>query len=173
MKQFTRNKRSKNNNKSKRHKKHKSHKQKLWKMKGCARCKKTIKKCLCGKTQKGGCAQCLQSGGSANALVGAPWTSQISSWPGVAGLDGQSNYYSLNTYPVDPQTQTIQETNQITLPRFTGGNSKNSRGGGLIPTDLINLGRGVTYGLGSAYNSLNGYPQPVNPLPYKDQLVNK
>jgi hypothetical protein len=44
------------------------------------------------------------------------------------------------------------------------------RGGGFIPQDLVNFGRTFTYGLGSAYNAINGYPQPVNPLPYKDQL---
>jgi hypothetical protein len=46
------------------------------------------------------------------------------------------------------------------------------RGGGLIPQDLVNFGRTFTYGLGSAYNAINGYQQPVNPLPYKDQLTN-
>jgi hypothetical protein len=36
--------------------------------------------------------------------------------------------------------------------------------------DLTNLGRGTTWGLGAAYNTLKGYPTPVNPLPYRDQL---
>lgn len=151
-------------------------KQKLWQMKGCAVCKTHYSRCTCNSKQKGGCAQCItQSGGSITqsggngALVGNPWTANISSWPGVSGVTGQSNYYAMNKLPVDLQTRTISETNQITLPKFTGGNKKG--GGGLIPTELINLGRGITYGLGSAYNSLNGYAPPVDPLPYKGQLI--
>ena len=46
------------------------------------------------------------------------------------------------------------------------------RGGGILPQDLVNLGRNITYNLGSAYNAINGYPAPVNPMPYNDQLVN-
>ena len=45
------------------------------------------------------------------------------------------------------------------------------RGGGIIPQDLVNLGRNITYGFGSAYNAINGYPAPVNPMPYNGQLV--
>ena len=46
------------------------------------------------------------------------------------------------------------------------------KGGGIIPQDLLNLGRGMTYGLGSAYNGLAGYASPVNPMPWKGQLPN-
>jgi hypothetical protein len=42
----------------------------------------------------------------------------------------------------------------------------------LVPQDLVNLGRNAMFNIGSAYNGLNGYSAPVNPLPYKDQLVN-
>lgn len=45
------------------------------------------------------------------------------------------------------------------------------RGGGLIPQDLVNLGRDFNFNLKSTYNTLNGYKAPVNPLPYKDQLT--
>jgi hypothetical protein len=48
--------------------------------------------------------------------------------------------------------------------------AKAQMGGGLIPQDLVNLGSNFTYNLKSAYNSLNGYSAPVNPMPYKDQL---
>ena len=76
----------------------------------------------------------------------------------------------MNQYKVDPQTQTTSETNQQTYQKG-GYKQSRKRGGGIIPQDLVNLGRGVAYGLGSAYNSLAGYPTPVNPLPYKDQLI--
>lgn len=159
--------------------------QKLWNMVGCS--KKRIKRgashnrrrCAYKKTQirrqKGGCGVCLQSGGGAagGALVGSPWTGSVSDWPGVAGKDGQTNYFSLNTYPVDPQTQNIiSERSDININYMKGGKRMKSRGGGIIPQDLVNLGRSMVYGIGSAYNSLNGYSPPVNPLPYKDQLVN-
>ena len=50
---------------------------------------------------------------------------------------------------------------------------RRKRGGlNLIPQDLVNLGRDISFNLGSSYNALNGYPAPANPLPYKDQLVN-
>ena len=138
--------------------------------------------CGCGLQlggQKGGCQTCLagmQSGGGINnsgtPLVGSPWSPKISNWPGVAGKDGQTNFYSMNKYHVDPQTAAISERNQITHMKQNGGGSRRRRAGGLIPQDLVNLGRSMVYGVGSAYNSLNGYATPVSPLPYKDQLVN-
>jgi len=74
------------------------------------------------------------------------------------GASFVSASYPLNKLPVDLQTQTLQS-------RTMG-----QKGGGLIPDTLLNLGRSVTYGLGSAYNSLGGFQAPVNPLPYKDQM---
>jgi hypothetical protein len=41
-----------------------------------------------------------------------------------------------------------------------------------IGQDLINLGRQFQFGLGTAYNALVGQSSPVNPLPWKDQLMN-
>lgn len=150
-----------------------------------------------GGAQKGGCSSCLsggvqmggragvQMGGRAGgqmggagginyggpALVGAPWSGKISDWPGVSGKDGQTNFFSLNEYKsVDPQTSMISERDQQTFMKG-GRRLRNKRGGGVVPQDLVNLGRSMVYGLGSAYNTLNGYATPANPLPYKDQLV--
>jgi len=144
-----------------------------------------------GSAMKGGdsCTMCsLQQGGSTlspyppqPAFVGAPWKADISNWPGVAGQDGVTNHYAMNKYvPFDPLAGVMQErAGSLFLGEYTGGSKKKSnkikkmskkRGGGLIPQDLVNFGRTFTYGLGSAYNAINGYQQPVNPLPYKDQL---
>lgn len=137
----------------------------------------------CG-LQMGGCGSCLgggvqmggsvQMGGGINnsgtPLVGSPWTPKINDWPGVAGKDGQTNYYTDNKYLVDPQRNMISERDQQTY--MAGGGSRKRRAGGMIPQDLVNLGRSMVYGLGSAYNTLNGYSAPASPLPYKDQLVN-
>jgi hypothetical protein len=60
-----------------------------------------------------------------------------------------------------------------TLSSMVGGykyKNRAKKGGGIIPQDLVNLGQDFTFNLKSAYNSLNGYSAPVNPLPYKDQL---
>lgn len=140
------------------------------------------------KQQGGGCNSCLSGGvqlqsgggnGTNGALVGAPWKSSVSNWPGVSGSPGQTNFYSNNTYKNDPLSFLNSERDQQT---FQGGSRRHRKRGGSswsasIPApgmfqDATNLGRGITWGLGSAYNTLSGYPTPVNPLPYKDQLVN-
>lgn len=53
----------------------------------------------------------------------------------------------------------------------SNSNKNSSSGGGLIPQDLLNLGSDISFNVKSAYNALNGYSAPVNPLPYKDQLT--
>jgi hypothetical protein len=94
-------------------------------------------------------------------FIGQAWTPSISGWPGVNGVGGDRNYLSQNLYKQDPQ-----------LMMKLGGKKlkKTRKGGGLIPQDLVNLGRDISYNTGSIYNALAGYPQPVNPLPYKDQF---
>lgn len=128
--------------------------------------------------QKGGCQQCLgggvavQSGGGigyiGNPTVGKPWTPEISGWPGVSGQQGETNFFSLNKYDKPYlQTEQISERDQQT---YMKGGSRRRRAGGIMPQDFVNLGRSMVYGVGSAYNSLNGYPAPASPLPYKDQF---
>jgi len=113
-------------------KQQKQKQQKLWNMRGCS---KKNKKCVsgggcsCGNpffggNQRGGGCGCgasilggqqtqsggMKMGGSDPALIGSPWTANISSWPGVAGNAGQSNFFSLNNYtPFSPETQMGQE----------------------------------------------------------------
>lgn len=193
--------------------------QKLWNMRGCS---KKNKKCVggmrgggcsCGNpffggNQRGGGCGCgasilggqqtqsggMKMGGSDPALIGSPWTANISSWPGVAGNDGQSNFFSLNKYtPFSPETQMGQERVGAIFPpeNVRGGGkrgvkSKRTRkyrihknkikktlkgGSSFIGQDLLNSGRSIAYGLGSAYNTLLGYPLPVDPLPYSDQYT--
>jgi hypothetical protein len=135
----------------------------------CHICGHSIEFCRC-KSYRGGYSN--------PALIGDSWTSNISNWPGVSGTPGETNHYALNQYHVDPQTQVEQER-IIQNPVIRGGNNrrytrrhnKNTVGGGILPTDLVNMGRGTMYGLGNIYNTLSGYSAPVNPLPYKDQLI--
>jgi len=118
-----------------------------------------------------------------DGLVGKPWTPAISGWPGVDGISGNRNYLENNTYDTDISRQMVSLG--ANPPFLKGGKkqrksrshknkSKKQRGGTLsnfLGQDLINLGRQFQFGVGSAYNALSGYPAPVNPLPWKDQLV--
>lgn len=101
----------------------------------------------------------------AGPFVGEPWTPKISGWPGVDGVGANRNYLSNNLYKHDPQL----------MMKLGGKRKKNKtrKGGGLIPQDLVNLGRDISYNIGSTYNALSGYPQPVNPLPYKQPALSK
>jgi hypothetical protein len=128
-----------------------------------------------------------------SGLAGSPWTSEISGWPGVDGIQGDRNYSALNTYPTDVQTAMISpganppfviggkkikggnQTNYMLSPIGGKRRSRKQRGGALsnlFSQDLINLGRQFQFGLGSAYNGLAGYAAPINPLPWKGQLPN-
>jgi hypothetical protein len=142
--------------------------------------------------QKGGCGQCQQKGGNGfyknplpypNGLVGTAWTPKISSWPGVNGVDGDSNYYPLNTYsPVDISREMVdigaskpfmggggkktkKKLSKFKTKKYRGGNWSNSFG-----QDLINLGRSSFYNMNTTFNALKGVHPPTNPLPWKEQL---
>jgi len=113
------------------------------------------------------------SGKWPDGLVGSAWGSSVSQWPGVDHISGDRNYLALNDYKYDPQTQGV-----INGRALSGGKTRKHRkyshklkGGGFLPQDLVNLGRQTVFGLGSTYNALAGYPAPVNPMPFKDQLT--
>jgi hypothetical protein len=172
-------------------------KQKMYNMKGCSKCRYKICKhnkltggqgcgssgCPsapyswnqmnmkggeCNACMKGGeCSSCMKGGNFYKPaapvpppLVGDPWTPSIKGWPGVDGIDNNRNYLSNNLYNEgDPQTM-----------MKLGGSKK--KGGGLMPQNLTNLGRGIEFNFKSLSNSLYGYSAPTNPLPYKDQFPN-
>jgi hypothetical protein len=118
-------------------------------------------------------------------IVGSSWGAPIDKWPGVNGISSDRNFLKSydaenNIVAKNPQLQMItgdsgyRNWNSITGGRRKSGRpksrSKSVKGGGLIPQDLVNLGSDFSFNLKSAYNSLNGYKAPVDPLPYKDQL---
>ena len=152
---------------------------------------------ILGIGQNGGnCAACaqipVQSGGnffkSAPAIpgpiIGSAWGASVNKWPGVNGIGSDRNYlksYDTNNNIIskDPQLQmSMGNSGYNNWNSIIGGRgrkkhkSKTIKGGGLIPQDLLNLGSDFSFNFKSAYNSLNGYKAPVNPLPYKDQLSN-
>jgi len=133
------------------------------------------------------CSKCKMNmnGGSGNngipypnGLVGSAWKPSSDTWPGVNGVNGDSNHLALNKYPTDVQTSIINTG--ANRPFSIGGRKNKSRrkgqnGGTLsnfLAQDFINLGRQFQFGLGSAYNAISGYASPTNPLPWKGQFPN-
>lgn len=135
----------------------------------------------------GGCGTCnsdnMPSGASyPSGAMGSPWTPNPSSWPGVAGVQGDSNYLAYNNYSYPQADRMLINTEAIPF-KFGGKSSKSSKSrkytfrkymrkhnkskkyqkGGLpslgILTDVKNT-----------WNTLRGNPQLVSPLPFNNQL---
>lgn len=114
------------------------------------------------------------------STVGSPWGANFK-LPGMDGIGSNRNYfgpYNINNDPSTKQLTADVDAGYLTKNSMVGGytydkksHSSAKRGGGLIPQDLVNLGRDFNYNLKSAYNAFNGYEAPVNPLPYKGQLT--
>lgn len=129
-------------------------------------------KCSDCKSRRGSRRRRMKGGAANGALVGGPWTSNPSTWPGVSGQPGVTNYYADNKYINDISRQMI--ATGANKPFSVGGKKRGQKGGNLsnfLTQDFLNLGRQLSYGLGSTYNAIAGYPAPVNPLPWKDQMV--
>lgn len=138
--------------------------------------------------QGGSCASCNPMNGGSfykpaspipGPFVGQAWSPSVAKWPGVNGIGGDSNYLANNLYKTDPQTMMKlggksmnkrRGRSRTRSRRMNNKKSMNKRGGGLIPQDLVNLGRDASFNFKSAYNAINGYAAPINSLPYKDQL---
>lgn len=110
-------------------------------------------------------------------FVGQPTSGFVSEWPSVDGVSGNRNYYDMNLYKSDPQTMMRvggkRRTRRTRRTRTKGKSRRKAQKGGLTslaPQELVNLGRQLSFNYESAYNSLNGYPGPVSPEPWKGQL---
>jgi len=141
---------------------------------------------ILGTAQNGGtCGACsapLMTGGSfykpaapmPGPFIGQAWSPSIKGWPGVDGVSNNRNYLENNLYNHgDPQTMMKLGGSKRSKSKSMNksmSKSMNKRGGGLIPQDMVNLGRDLSFNFKSAYNALYGYSAPVSPLPYKDQL---
>ena len=130
-----------------------------------------------GGMRVGGCNGSCGLKGGASGNIGSQWTPASSGWPGVDGIPGNRNFLSENSQ----NSYEFPKNIGANRPFITGG-KKNKRskkyrqkGGNLsnfLGQDLINLGRQFQFGVGSAYDALSGYSAPVNPLPWKGQLIN-
>ena len=178
--------------------KSKSKKQKLYNMKGCSKTANKTRSRRRSQSLKGGSShdpipafswkQMQQQGGSRNQMkggsfyqpaspipgpfVGQAWSPSVAGWPGVNGIGGDSNYLANNLYKAgDPQT--MMKLGGKRMNKRMNKRRRHSlrlKGGGIMPQDLVNLGRDASFNFKSAYNALNGYTAPTNSLPYKDQL---
>jgi hypothetical protein len=80
-------------------------------------------------------------GGNSNAFVGPPYN-----------IDKGGNYYKLQD-------------------NFNVDRDYKLRGGSMIPSNLLNVGRQISYGAESIYNGLGGYDAPTNPSPYVQKKI--
>jgi len=125
-----------------------------------------------------------------DGLLGDAWTPNVKGWPGIDGISMNRNHLGYNTYSTDVSRQMIDLGANPPFTYMKGGRTKKRRkqqpvkqkklkvkGGStasnLLGQDLINVGRQFQFNVGSAWNGLKGYEQPVNPLPWKDQLTGK
>lgn len=111
-----------------------------------------------------------------DGLTGSPINESLlkGGLPGTSSIDGNNNYYSLNTYtPIDISRQTMEarggmrkrkhKTRKLKVRR-NARNKNRLRGGGLYQ-QVQNFGRGIMFDMGKISNGLQGYPAPVNPSP--------
>lgn len=139
---------------------------------------------ILGTNQNGG-AFYKPIGPMPGPITGSAWGPDLK-WPGMNGVSGDRNYLAPYKTDNDPQQQmSMNDAGYKTMNSMIGGytyNKKHSsstkssasiskKGGALVPQDLLNLGRDFNYNFTSAYNALNGYKAPVDPLPYKGQLT--
>lgn len=152
-----------------------------------------IQNWLNSQTKKGGSSCGCQSIGSMfsmkggrnygdlvpNGLLGSPWSGSIKDWPGVDGVSMNRNHFPLNTYANDISRQMLNIGANFPFNIKGGGRRKYSKknkkiykqkGRGL---DLINLGRTLNYNIQDKQNEALGIPPPINPLPWKDQFVQR
>ena len=115
-----------------------------------------------------------------NGLIGKPWHPEVLNWSGVDGTANNHNYLAHNNYKNDIQLATNNIGANPPFNVFKGGyknktKRRNYRGGNLgfsnfMTQDLLNIGRQLSFNMGSAYNTLNGYSAPIDPQPWKNQL---
>lgn len=85
----------------------------------------------------------IKGGGCFGPLVGAPYS------PTTGG-----NYYELP----NPSAYDV-------------GQNMKLRGGGILPTNLANVGNRIAYGAQSLYNGLGGFEAPTDPAPYVQNKI--
>lgn len=114
-----------------------------------------------------------------SGAMGYPWEPNASTWPGVAGVQGASNYLAYNNYSYPQADRMLINTEAI--PFKYGGKSKKhtfrkhmrkhkktkrcQKGG--LPS------LGILTDFKNTWNSLRGNNQLPSPLPFNNQLENQ
>jgi hypothetical protein len=114
-----------------------------------------------------------------NGLTGKPWEANFK-WPGVNGVSGDYNHYSLNKYM--PDVVTAIKNVGANFPFLNGGSKRNGskrngskrkksvkRGGGFsnsLAQDLITGGQNLIYQNDKFMAGIQGKMAPSSPLPY-------
>jgi hypothetical protein len=110
-----------------------------------------------------------------NGLTGSPWKADFN-WPGVNGISGDYNHYSLNKYV--PDVVTAIKNVGANFPFLNGGGGTRKRkgkkmykkrGGGIsnsLGQDLANGMRGIGHSADKFISGLKGVAPSPNPLPY-------
>lgn len=130
-----------------------------------------------GVNDVGGDRNYLKSYDANNNIIGKDPQLQMSmNAAGYNSMYSKVGGYRYDTKPSSSSSTSLSsdsETNSKTKSKSKSKSKTNSiKGGSLVPQDLVNLGSDFTFNLKSAYNALNGYAAPVDPLPYKGQLTN-
>lgn len=98
--------------------------------------------------------------------VGFAWVGKDpNTWPGVAGVDNQSNFLPLSKYGVPAGAPHPPEnTSELNIK-----NNSTMRGGGglmdLVPQDIVNFGRSLTGGVQGAIYGYQGVDRPYSTYP--------
>ena len=132
-----------------------------------------------------------------SGAMGSPWTSNPSSWPGVAGVQGSTNYLAYNNYSYPQADRVLVNTEAI--PFTYGGKSKkntfrkhmrkHNKTNKTNKTSKTNKFKkhnktnkhqkgglpalGILTDIKNTWNTLRGNPQLASPLPFNDQLENQ
>jgi hypothetical protein len=115
-----------------------------------------------------------------NGLTGQPWGANFK-WPGVNGVSGDYNYYSLNKYV--PDVVTAIKNVGANFPFLNGGkrriNGKKNkksvkRGGGFsnsLTQDLVTGGENIVHSGNNFLAGIQGKMAPISPLPYNQPYL--
>lgn len=84
---------------------------------------------------------------------------------------GTQTYKTATTTTTTPIGRKRNNTTSAIISKskkIKGGKGVNNL---LISDAVQNLPRSISYNVGSAYNTYQGFPPPVNPLPFRDQMT--
>jgi hypothetical protein len=137
----------------------------------------------------GGCGTCngdnMYPGATyPSGAMGSPWTPSPSTWPGVAGVQGSTNYLAYNNYQYPQADRMLVNTEAIPFA-YGGKSKKNTFRKHMRKHNKTNKHKNKKYQKGglptlgiltevkNAWNTLRGNPLAVSPLPFNNQLENQ